>query len=332
VKALKVLGVVVVLALAGGGALLFFRDRLLAKAIGEGGTLAMGVPTAVADVDTSLGGLFRIEGLTVANPQGFGADSFLQLGTVSTKVPFGQLQADPLVIEELTVEGLVLRLERQNLKLNYQAILDNLKRLAGDPGAAAPEPEPSSGPARTVVLRKVVIENWQLHLDVGQPLVGPQSVQLGQLVLEDVQAAGEGSTEKAIGQLLDALLTEALTYAPGLPQELGPVLDALRGSLADGFQTSDLQTSLDAALVEARSLVEGAAAGLTEQARAEAERQLTERLGSAASEAAQDLAEQLGGDPEAAAEQAVQDAVEEAKKKAGEALGGLLGGKGKPPQ
>ncbi|MEO0653060.1 MAG: hypothetical protein AAFZ65_20460, partial [Planctomycetota bacterium] len=314
-RLVKLLAVLAVLAIAVVAGLFLLRDKAFAALIETAGTEATGQETTVEAVSTGLlSGEVGIAGLAVDNPAGFGPEPFLRLGGLDLAVPYSALAEDPIHVGLVSVEGLELRLTRQGTELNYQAILDHLESLGAGGESEAPAEEPPSGdptgpggaPAKTVVVDRVRIADWTLHLDVGQPVVGPQEVSMGELVIENLQVTGDQALNLAVGRVLDRLIEAALEQAPGLPAELAPFVDSLRGALADGAQVEDLDALVDEARAQAEQLVADQQAELTGAAEATLNAELDKQLDS--------LSEKLGEDAAPKVDEAVK------------ALGGLLGG------
>lgn len=289
------------------------RDRFIAGVIEAAGTKALGVETEVANVSTSLtDGRFAVMGLRAANPPGFSAEPVLSIGTLSTELPLSRLPDDPLVVEEVVVDGVSLRVERRGATLNLQPIKASLDRLKGAEPAPTAESQGADEP-RKIVIRRVRIAATELVLDLGQPWVQPRSVTLDEVVLTDIEATGDDALAKVLGLVVERLLDAALGAAGELPAEFGPVLDALRAGLEDGLQAEDLQAALDVAMVELKSAGQEALSDALEEGKAELGAQAAELLGQQGAELLEGL-------------QGVDGLDEEAKKQ----LGGLLGGLKKP--
>ena len=73
--------ILVVLLAAGLIAAFFYIDSIAKQAVERGGTYALGVNTTLRKADVEVfSGAVTLNGLRVANPEGFAADHFLRLG------------------------------------------------------------------------------------------------------------------------------------------------------------------------------------------------------------------------------------------------------------
>ncbi|QDU67888.1 hypothetical protein [Engelhardtia mirabilis] len=313
-KLLRRLLLLVVLPLAVLVGLFLMRDGFLATVIAKAGTHALGVRTEVASVSTSLTeGRFEVAGLSAANPPGFSDQPLLSVAGFGTELPLTRLRDDPLVVEDLSVEGVVVRIERKGSQFNLEPIREHLQSLAGSDegqpdqgGGEAPAPTGGEGEGsggKAIVLRRVNIDGAKLILDLGAPWLEPRSVAMGQIVLTDIEASGDEALAKVMGQVLEQLLDEALGMVGDLPPELLPILDSLRAGLQDGFQGEDLQATLDAAMGQLEGVgqeaFDAAVNDAVDQGKAELQKQAEELLGNQSNEllqgAGQQATEKLGG-------------------------------------
>src|SRR5262245_58709754 len=111
--ALRIALALVLLLLAALGVAIIFVDPIVKGAVQKGATYATGVPTTIGSVDAGVfAGKLGLEELTIANPEGFRAEPFLQLGAVKAQWQNGTLLSDTLVIDELTLDKIAVNLER----------------------------------------------------------------------------------------------------------------------------------------------------------------------------------------------------------------------------
>ena len=132
---LVVLLVIVVVVVA-----LSMIDRIAKAGVEQGGTYALGVKTTLDDISVAIfAGQCGMEGLKVANPEGFDSDRFLGLNTGQVAVSLGSLMEDTVVVPTLTLTGIDLYLEKKGDKGNYDVILENLKKFESKPDEAPDE-------------------------------------------------------------------------------------------------------------------------------------------------------------------------------------------------
>ena len=228
-KLLKVVVWVLVIAVA----LLLFAELFLDKAIKGGvntfGSKLLGVETRVEDVDFSLlRGVVSLNKLHVGNPEGFDAESLLDLEKAEVHLNFGALFADPMVIESIEVAGLDVTYEQNLTENNIGKLLDNLN-------AGKEEKEEEEEPAKPA--KKVVIKKFDLsdsHVKIA--LVGDGlPVKIPDMHLENI---GEQSGGMTGVDVISELFKDLLQSIGGLVVDVGGLavdgVKAVGGLAADG--------------------------------------------------------------------------------------------------
>ncbi|NLX59816.1 MAG: hypothetical protein GXY74_12090 [Phycisphaerae bacterium] len=231
-----VLVVVAVLAVAVGAAW-YFIDSLAKKGIEEGGTYALRVPTTVESVNLSLlKGSMTMDGLTVANPEGYETPHLIKSGRFDLQVDPGTVFGETVHVKGFRLNGLDLNIEQKGLgKTNVSQIMDNLKRFQGADADTA-EQEPGG---KKVAVDEIVIENVVAHVQL-LPVGGKAStvkVEVPKIVLKDVtsdNAKGVAISE-LIARVLPAILNQVLQQSGGLiPDDLA---GSLRTDLAGAIES-----------------------------------------------------------------------------------------------
>lgn len=268
-------------------------DRITKAGIEKGGTYAMGVETKLNSIRVGLfSGSVSLDGLSVANPEGFKADHFLNLGDGSVEVTLGSLMEDKVEIKSLKLNNINLALEKDKGKANYQVILDHLAEVTGSGEEPAPD---AAEEGKKFVVNEIVITNVKVKAEV----IGGMSVPINipEIVLTDVGSdSDKGVLLKDLsGIILTAILSTVVEQAG----------DILPGGIGEG-----LQGGL-AAVGDLGNFGMEVIGDVTAQA--------GELVGNAA--------EKLGEGAEELGKKA--DDAKEAVGKLGEGLGGLLGGKKK---
>jgi hypothetical protein len=227
-------GLLVVLVIA-VGAVVFYLDRIVATAIEQSGTYALGVETGVDSVSIGLlSGRSAIRGLAVANPPGFERPHFLRMEEGSVDLRFNELLGDPVAVQRLAIRGVDLSLERRGGQLNYAPILKRLDQLAAEEAAGAAPAEEEAGPAKGFVIREVVIEGVRAHVDLvpsGGKLT-KLSFEVPEIRLENVGSESEGGVQLTeLTRILTTAVLEAVASQRGkLPSGL---VGDLKGRLRD---------------------------------------------------------------------------------------------------
>jgi hypothetical protein len=271
------------------GSLFFFRNGMIETSVEQAGQFAFGVPTPLDGVVTELGsGRFALEGFAVTNPEGFSDTPVFKLGTASMTLPVTKLfslgKEDPIVIPELRIAGLGVSIERTDKGFNFTPIMDRVQGLSKAAGGGGTEPAPTepppSGPARPIVIERIVFEDWTLDASFGSGLALPTQ-RLSALVLTDVRAGPEG-LPGIMGQITEKLLAYASEQIgiEGLSPELLAQLDALKARLAQDIPNLDeLKAELEGKAREQIDALKGEAEQRLDSLKDEAQSQVDALLG-----------------------------------------------------
>jgi len=194
------------------------------KALEQGATYALGVPTTVETIDGDLGistsGL-AFQGLTVDNPEGFGADPFLRIGTLSASVGTASVLSDTVQVPSITLDGFELNLVQVLEKSNAKVILDNVSRLSS--GAADEEKPDESGSdvqaSKMLDVRRVDITSVKtsFRMELSPGVEKKWTYELPPLHLD---FSGDGESKMSLadlsGEIVDEVLRVALEQAEGV--------------------------------------------------------------------------------------------------------------------
>jgi hypothetical protein len=202
-------------------------DKILKGAIEGVGAELLGVPVTVAEVRLDLkSGVGQINGMRIANPDGFQAANAFQMDTIRLAVDIRSLTSQPLVIDELTISNPVVDLEaKADGTTNLQQLLDNISNNSAkaDEKAAAEHPstegQQEAGKKEPVKLsfKKLAITGVTLNASV--PGQDSAQVVIPDTIKENVGGA-EGFTPAQVGgviigdivsQSLQAALEKKLT-------------------------------------------------------------------------------------------------------------------------
>ena len=257
IRIVLALFVLVLLLVAG---VFLFIDPIVRGAIEKGTTYATGVETKVDSVDAGFAsGKLSFAGLSIANPPGFRPEPFMKIGSARSAWQNSTLFSDTIVIEELTLDGLDVNLERADGRTNFGRILENVGKLSPADGKPA-EPKPESGKQHTLIVKHILLTNVKcaVHLS-GSPLpTESMSVTVPKIELSEFRS--DGSTSEIIGKLtktvVDAVLASSLEKGQGLwpadlSQALGANLDTLKA------QGNELLKGAGKSLEEAGKALEG---------------------------------------------------------------------------
>jgi len=257
---LKLIAVLIILLLIAVLAVFFYVDAVAKSAIEKGATHALGVETTLDGADVGvLKGQLTMTGLTVANPEGFDRESFLQLGEGFVDVSLGSLRQDTVQVPLLTLDHVSLNLEKKGGQANYKVIIDNLKKQ--ESGEATGD----RGSGKQFIIQELVITDVNVEADVfgvGGNLDRAR-VPIREIRLTNVGKNGADSSELTnviMKAIMAAVLANGADFPADLVNDLGGSMQGLT-SLADmgvdgsfdvGGQMTDLATG---ALEEAKKNV-----------------------------------------------------------------------------
>ena len=206
-KAVKIiLGIVLVLALIIAiGVFVFLKNingivKTAVETVGPQVTLTdVGLNEANIELQK---GRAELNGLFIANPQGFSAANAFEMDSVVIDIDPASVTKDVIVINEIRIDGAKLLAEQKGLKdTNIQALMDNLSKSSS--GAESSEAE-SSSDVRLMV-EKLTFVNSTVDLKTEQ--LGDYQMPLPTI---DVANIGDKQTGLTPDELATALLTPVL--------------------------------------------------------------------------------------------------------------------------
>ena len=283
----KIVAVVVILVVIAAVAAWIWIDSIAKAGIEKGGTATLGVNTTVDDVSLSLlKGQLVMDGLRIANPEGFSSPHLMQSGRFDVQVETGSVFSDTIVLPKFELDGMDINIEKNDKGNNVSTVLDNIKSKAPEEEAKKPEEG-----GKKVKLDRVVVRNIAVHLHL--PIIGGgdegRTLKVPEIVLEDVSS--DDSAGVVVGQLtgkLFAAIMAAVVEKVGsdLPAALAGTLKTDIAAAASAIRANQLVGQVGGAF---ESLAGKTAEGLKEQ---------TGKLGDAASKAVEGLGGLLGGKKE----------------------------------
>ena len=232
--AIKIIAVLVVLLIVGIVGVVFLGlsqiDRIAKEAIERGGTYAMQVDTTVETVDVNLtAGTATMNGLNIANPNGFDTDHFINLGDSSASVNIETINSDTIVMPEITLSGIDVILDKGGNPSNYNTILNSLKRFESKE-EATPD---SAQPGKKLVIDRLLLENINIRVANMPGLslaVGDVAVNIPEIELRDVGKEESMTTSEVINLVVKTVLAAAVEAGGGIIP--GDVLGELGNGLA----------------------------------------------------------------------------------------------------
>lgn len=223
----SLLGLVILIA-----AIILTLDYSVAAAVRSFGSAATGTTVSL---DSFRFNIFSsravINQLAVANPPGYDHPSAIELGRVVFDLDNSTVLSDKIVVEEVTVEGLVMNYDlRINGDSNLGDIKKNLDKFAksAEEDAEAkkegrPEPNPdeeTEAASKQVVIKKFLLKDSYFVISSSSLNIHAR-IPLPTLEMENI---GEGkSFGETLGDIYEAILQSGLTAAAKSGNALGDV-------------------------------------------------------------------------------------------------------------
>jgi len=228
---IKVVLVLVLLVIIGAVVGVMYIDGIAKSAVEKGATNALGVQTTLVGADVKiLSSEFTLNGLNVANPEGFDTDHFMTLDDGGVSISLASLMKDTVELPTLTLTGIDINLEKKAGKSNYNVILENMK------GVETGETKPDPASRKQFIIRQIVIKDVNVHADL-LPLGGQITrvdVPIDEIVLNDVGSDGSGmSLSDLSGVIMKTIFAAVISKGGALPGDIAAELGNGLAGLGD---------------------------------------------------------------------------------------------------
>jgi hypothetical protein len=244
------IGVVVLVILAGGGAYFLYSNLgvILKAAIEKYGTEATQAPVSVSSVTLSpTDGAGSIAKLTIGNPPGFTSPKSFEMGELKLAVDIRTLTANPVAIRDVTILAPQITYERGQRGGNLEVIRDNVQKYAATPegskpppssgsSGSSPAPTKSEQPEKKVIIENLYVRDAKIIITApGLPALGTRTLDatLPTIHLKDIGKDKGGATPAEVAsQVLGAIANEASKVAvASLQRSLGNIGGAAQEQL-----------------------------------------------------------------------------------------------------
>ncbi len=201
-------------ALVVAGALVFMLtniDWLVKSSIEHYGSEVTKTSVRVSSVSIKLmQGSGAIDGLTVANPQGFLQPYILSLDSINVRIEPRSVASTVVVIDNVRISKPRVAYEMNNARVsNIEALKKNMES-SSEPRqpARAPGEKTSAGKGKRLRIRKLVIENTSVDVLVAGLGGKPQTVILHRIEMTDIGGRAGATPEQVAKQILYAIAGE----------------------------------------------------------------------------------------------------------------------------
>ena len=182
-------------------------DSLVAKAIEKHGSRVTGTSVHVSGVDLSLSeGRGSIEGLSVANPEGFHGAQAFQLGNITVDLDLESVRSNPIVLDEVRIQAPVIHAEiAKDGKTNIGELR---RRIEAYTGAS----QDNGGKAqKRIRIKSFVFEEGKIEADATALDADKVDITLPAIRLSDLGGASGAAPEAIVKQVLMTLTKDAGT-------------------------------------------------------------------------------------------------------------------------
>lgn len=218
-------------------------DSIVRRAIEARGSAITQTAVRVTSVDVSLrDGSATLEGLTIANPEGFTAPNVFELGEISARIDVGSAFSDPLVIREIHIAAAHVTCELNAAGMSNVEIIRRAAEGAGrqreprdTPASPAGERPPATA-GRRLIIDRLTLQDGAVSVDA-RAIGGPeQSESLPGFELTDIGTKQGGVTPAEAGRVIITALARDVAVAVAATQLERYIGKALGGKASDAIK------------------------------------------------------------------------------------------------
>jgi len=219
----KVLLALVLVLLLLVGVLHLWLGSLIKRGVEQAGSRITQTSVTLRDVDLSLlSGQATLEDLTVGNPKGFQTPSAFRLHNATVRLNRKSMLSDPVVIEEILIDGPEITFEGTPASSNLGTIRDNAKAFApaeSSEKAPAPKRDAQQGSVKKVVIKQFTMTNARANIWMRASgfETKAQGISLQDIRLESI---GGASFHEVISTVLTSIANSATRMVTNLDKPL----------------------------------------------------------------------------------------------------------------
>ena len=215
-RAITALVLLVLVVVVASGSII---NHLAKLGVQAGATHALGVESTVESINIRLlGGQLRMDGLNIANPEGFKGDHLMYMGKFELEIAPLSIFTDTIEVNKFELDGLDLIVEQQIGGSNISVITDNLRRFASDTESDPAAEDKEKG--KKVSVDTITIRNVTAHFHLlpGLQAVGPLTVNVPVIELTDVTSdnASGVAVAELVRRIIRAIIAAVLEKAEGV--------------------------------------------------------------------------------------------------------------------
>jgi uncharacterized protein involved in outer membrane biogenesis len=221
-KSIKIIAIGVVVVVIASLAIAFLLlNSIVRMEVEQQASASLNVTTTLGGAAISVfGGSVGLSDLDVGSPPNYTAANTLTLGGASVAVKYSQLRTNPIHISNITITSPVIYIEQKDLKLNLQALMDQIPQT----------PKTGSGeakPAMKLIIDEIDLTGALVNFMPGLPGMSSNiAIPIPSLTLKNIGNADGNQNGAAIKEVVMQVCT-ALAAKAGDSSQLPPELKAL---------------------------------------------------------------------------------------------------------
>lgn len=216
-------------------------DSVVIAAVEKAGSEVTGTDVSLSVAKISLkDGRAELQGLSIANPQGFSHAKLLDVGTIAVDIDPASLVEDVLVIDEMVLSGIHILAEQKELtKTNIEALMNNINKntAGGGESSASVDESAESGETVQLAVKKFLFEKSTLKLSTEE--WGDATLSLPPIELKNLGSSSNGLTpEQLAEQVTEPVLQQ-------IKRHIGKELESLAKDKAEQKAREAVEKKLD---------------------------------------------------------------------------------------
>lgn len=228
-KLLLILFLAAILVIGGGAWYLTKNlDEIVRTTVVQMGSEVTQTEVALDAVNIGFTGSGQINGLSVANPQGYTQDKKLvRVGEAKVSIAPMSLLEETIVIKEVIIRAPEFTYQQKLGGSNVKALMDNIERYTGPkeqaPGETAPAEEPAAA-GKKIILEHYLLEDAKVHLMIANQNV---TMPLPKIELRNIGADKGGILPAEMAQEVSRVILAEILKA--VANSSGKLLEQVTG-------------------------------------------------------------------------------------------------------
>lgn len=164
----RLFGILLALLIALVIVLFFFSGPIIKRGLEKFSPRVIGTSLTAQNIDIDfLSQTANIEGLALANPEGFKTSNAIFFNQIKVKIDAGTIFSDPIVVEDILISGVRVNYEKTLKGSNLKTIQNNIQQLSSSKSSQekpAPEIDAKETKQRNLVIKHLLFQAGQISL------------------------------------------------------------------------------------------------------------------------------------------------------------------------